>query len=63
MLFARNPAKGGTSGPQAWFGAEKGLFKVKVGKEKSAGPRKKGPPKGRAASKVLTWERVFDMIR
>jgi hypothetical protein len=32
MLFARNPAKGGTSGPQAWFGAEKGLFKVKVGK-------------------------------
>jgi hypothetical protein len=32
MLFPRNPAKGGTSGPQAWFGAEKGLFKVKVGK-------------------------------
>jgi len=32
MLFPRNPAKGGTSGPQAWLGAEKGLFKVKVGK-------------------------------
>jgi hypothetical protein len=32
MLFPHNPAKGGTSGPQAWFGAEKGLFKVKAGK-------------------------------
>jgi hypothetical protein len=32
MLFPRNPAKGGTSGPQAWLEAEKGLFKVKVGK-------------------------------
>jgi hypothetical protein len=32
MLFPGNPAKGGTSGPQAWFGAEKGLFKVKVDK-------------------------------
>jgi hypothetical protein len=34
MLFPRNPAKGGTSGPQAWLEAEKGLFKVKVGKAK-----------------------------
>jgi hypothetical protein len=34
MLFPRNPAKGGTSGPQAWFGAEKGLLKMKVGKNK-----------------------------
>jgi hypothetical protein len=28
MLFPRNPAHGGISGPQAWLGAEKGLFKV-----------------------------------
>jgi len=29
MLFPRNAL---ASGPQAWLGAEKGLFKVKVGK-------------------------------
>jgi hypothetical protein len=28
MLFPRNAL---ASGPQAWLGAEKGLFKVKVG--------------------------------
>jgi len=31
MLFPRNAL---ASGPQAWLGAEKGLFKVKVGKAK-----------------------------
>jgi hypothetical protein len=31
MLFARNAL---ASGPQAWFGAEKRLFKVMMGKEK-----------------------------
>jgi hypothetical protein len=34
MPSAGSPAFGGISGPQAWFGAEKGLFKVKVGKSK-----------------------------
>jgi hypothetical protein len=33
MLFPRNPAKGGTSGPRACFLAEKRLAKVKVSKE------------------------------
>jgi len=32
MLFPRNPAKGGTSGPQACFAAEKKIAKVKMGK-------------------------------
>jgi hypothetical protein len=30
MLFPRNAL---ASGPQAWLGAEKGVFKVKVGKD------------------------------
>jgi hypothetical protein len=37
MLFPRNPAKGGTSGPQACFFAEKGIEKVKVGKLSAVG--------------------------
>jgi hypothetical protein len=36
MLF---PCNALASGPQAWLGAEKGLFKVKVGKKK---PSRKG---------------------
>jgi hypothetical protein len=33
MLFPRNPAKGGTSGPQACFLAGKRIAKVKVDKK------------------------------
>jgi hypothetical protein len=36
MLFPRNAL---ASGPQAWLEAEKGLFKVKVGKHKVPSPR------------------------
>jgi hypothetical protein len=32
MLFPRNPAKGGTSGPQACLFGEKPAAEVKVGK-------------------------------
>jgi hypothetical protein len=40
MLFPRNPAKGGTSGPQACFLAGKRIAKVKVGKDFRDSPRK-----------------------
>jgi hypothetical protein len=52
MLFARNAL---ASGPQAWLGAEKGLFKVKVARPKKVITI--GRMEGACLIHSLCWER------
>ena len=53
MLFAPNPAKGGTSGPQARFSAEEKGTKVKGSKEFGMGGGKCGIPNAQSPRKGI----------